>query len=518
MHDLVLTDAHLPQVRNALVAAMDVASGARGKATYYHSSDEQAQAVCDHIAKLYQVSKELPLIVASMQGTNGFYIQEALLNEFKQTTKRGHNRIVNPLDWDDERLRDRAVSACLDNLDKNAGIPYVLRMFKTMKDRKINNRRSRGFALRYILGNPNLEFVCVKYRAKVRDILTHAWGEKLTGIIVSVSSKMSSGVPLEEKDVEIFRNNVLIHSQKSDTYLANILLFVFGSGGAFDESEYPVISQWVIAHTDVTDCHLVPEEILKGLLSNKNHPQHESMWGSENAKKATLELIRKSNKVETANQSVRKTKQNKQLGIEVESRVSEADDPIALLKTCYENGFELELVDRLSKLAKKNRYHDFPYQKIGIILDSSPSMKGHRNESKNTPRAISDFTLRVLRESASATVIGTDYGDMAGCFIRLMGNGDKPEAVFVLSDGYENSYDGLLNEVVTAWHKIEGALPVFHISPLGFAETNAKARGMGSNVLSLVATHKTLPVQMQAHMLEADTKLWLTQAVARLAS
>jgi hypothetical protein len=127
----------------------------------------------------------------------------------------------------------------------------------------------------------------------------------------------------------------------------------------------------------------------------------------------------------------------------------------------------------------------------------------------------------VLLESADAVPVsfGSTRTELANALVFGLGlydQGERPDAVFVLSDGYENDYDGLFSEVVSAWHKLDGYTPVIHVSPVGSAEANAKARPLGDGITSMVATHKTLPMLIQARLLELDTRAWLMNAVEAL--
>jgi hypothetical protein len=523
MTDIILSDNQVEQVRNAVIAGLDVASGARSKATYYHSGDEQRAATRDQIGKIYNVSKELPLILGSIKGATGFFIQEAMLNEFEQTTMRGHNRVVDPRIWNDERLCNRALLVCLDNLDKNAGLPYILRMFASFKERKINNRRSRDFALSFIWGHRNLEFISVKYREKLRVILTHLWGERMTHAMLTISKNALNGTT-DEKSMEIAQDLLYKYSEYDVEYLDKILLYIFGKGvkSRYLKRDFPVIFQVFKAKTDFRACNLVPEEVITGLLADPNHPQHAEFWGDKERQTSTIELIRNASKVETANQAVRKTKQEKTKGIKrAKDRTNEVTDPIALLKTIYETSdaeTHNAMLDRLHKLAIEKKYENFPYNNIGVVFDGSRSMRGHRLESKNTPLAISEFTKMVLQKTTGCSVINRyvdEDTNLAEAFLNVITN--DMDAVFILSDGYENAYDGLLSSVVKRWKALTGrVMPIFHVSPLGFAEANAKARPLGDGIVSMVADHKTLNVQIQSHMLEADTRLWLSAQISRL--
>ena len=85
--------------------------------------------------------------------------------------------------------------------------------------------------------------------------------------------------------------------------------------------------------------------------------------------------------------------------------------------TGYETSFTDEIRTAIGKLAEKKKIKDFFYQNIGIVLDDSVSMTGHKAESKNTPRAVADFTSKVLMASAKESVIvktRDEITDLAG--------------------------------------------------------------------------------------------------------
>ena len=522
MAKMIVSDASAARIKTAVVSALEVSGSASSKATHYHSADEQKSAVREHMQKLYSVGKELPLIVASLQGARGYYVQEALLNEFEKTMHGGRNSVVSPADW--KPISNTAIEHCIANLDKNAGTPYVLRMFVDLKERKINNARTRRVVLSWIWGHEALEFISVKYRAKLRTILTHIYGSRTSSDLVRIVKSALAGTT---NDRGINREHELLveylPQDREQEYAEKILLYIFGAGekALYPQGKFRYLSQVYRAHEDVMHSNFVPEEVLVGILSNPEHPQHDDLWATPEKQAETLELLRKEGTVETANQAVRKTKQEKKKGIKRESRVAEATDPIALLKTYYENPDDTTVLNRLAELAEKNKYKDFPYQNIGIVTDRSISMRGHHMQSKNTPRAVAQFTQFVLEVSCQNVMLSpTETGaeaDLAEAFIGCL-NGDNLDAVFILSDGYENSYEGLLNEVISVYNQMESPLPVYHVSPIGGSEVNAKARNLGSNVASIAATWKSLPVAIQAGLLEADTRQWLANQVQRLES
>ncbi len=529
MEKLVLTNNMLSTVKQSLIDGLTIASGAKGSATYYHKGDEQVKAIQAQVKSLYKLSKELPLIVATQKGATGQFVSEVLFNEFKNTLKGGACNIVNPIDWYDNGLSNKAVLSALNNLGEN-GLPYVLRLFVSLKEAKINNERSRKIMLGFIWGQPNLEFYAMKYRNKIAEILRHVYGKKMTSVLLSIAQKQvnleGSNIVGTEKEVNIANEYILKYFNGDSVRAFKLLLFIFkkDAGVNYGATEFPLLSEYQKAKVDITNAKTVPEEVLLGLIANVKHPQYHSMWSTDIQREATKALIRKNVTVTSVNQQVRQTKSTAKLGVEKIVNLEKATDFLALYKTGYENGWTDELENAIDKLAEKKKIVGFFYQNIGIIVDDSNSMTGNKVESKNTPKAIADFTARVLCMSTKTSLVTKTDGevtDLATAFIKLLKaeNSRKPfDAIFILTDGYENAYDGLTNEVISIWKAETGRdIPMFQISPITSAEMGANVRKIGQNVVTMAINNPAaLQPQINARLLEIDTKRWLENQVLAL--
>jgi len=322
-------------------------------------------------------------------------------------------------------------------------------------------------------------------------------------------------------------NEYILRYYNGDMVKASkLLLFIFkkDTGVTYGANEFPLLSEYMKAKVDITSTKKVPEEVLLGLISNVRHPQYHSMWATDIQKEATKALIRKNVEVTSVNQQVRQTKSTAKLGVEKTVDLEKATDFLALYKTGYENGWTEDLHKAIDKLAEKKRIPGFFYQNIGVIVDDSISMTGHKAESKNTPKAIADFTARVLGKSAQtalATKTDGEVTDLASSFVQLLKaeNPSKPyDAIFILTDGYENAYDGLTNEVISIWKAETGRdIPMFQISPITSAEMGANVRKIGANVVTMAINNPVaLQPQINARLLEIDTKRWLENQVLAL--
>ena len=321
MEKLVLTQNMLSTVKQSLIDGLTIASGSKSSATYYHSKDEQMKAIQVQIRNLYKLSKELPLIIASQKGATGRFVSEVLLNEFKQTLKGGACNIVNPIDWYDNGLSDKALLSVLNNLaGSDNGITYVLRLFMDLKNEKVNNERMRKIVLGFIWGQENLEFYSMKYRNKIAQILKHVYGVKKTSILLSIAQKQVNihGANLvgTQKEIAIVNDAILKYFNGDSIRAFKLLLFLFKKKGVeYGEMEFPLLSQYQKAQTDITGVQNVPEEVLLGLISSVRHPQYHSMWSTDLQKEATKAMIRKNVKVTSVNQQVRQTKSTAKLGV-----------------------------------------------------------------------------------------------------------------------------------------------------------------------------------------------------------
>jgi hypothetical protein len=410
MENLVLTQKLLASVKQSLIEGLTIASGSKSSATYYHGKDEQMKAIQGQIKNMYKLSKELPLIIASQKGATGRFVSEVLLNEFKNTLKGGACNIVNPIDWYDNGISDKAVLSALNNLGES-GLPYVLRLFVDLKNARVNNERSRKIALGFIWGQSNLEFYAMKYRNKIAEILKHVYGVKKTSILLSIARKQvnleGANIVGTEKELTIVNECISKYFNGDSIRAFKLLLFLFKKdvGVNYNATEFPLLSEYQKAKVDITGIKTVPEEVLLGLISSTKHPQYHSMWSTKIQKEATKALIRKIVEVTSVNQQVRQTKSTAKLGVEKHVDLEKATDFLALYKTGYENGWTDELKSAINKLAEKKKIEGFFYENIGVIVDKSNSMTGHKQESKNTPKAIADFTARVLMASAKKTNI-----------------------------------------------------------------------------------------------------------------
>ena len=523
MANLVLSESQLVSIRKGLIEGLTIASGSKSSATYYHSKDEQIAAIKKSVHDLYNLSKELPLILANQDGATGKFVSEVLLNELKKGFNGGSCNIVNPIDWYDNNISEKAVLNALYKLGADNGITYVLRLFMNIKEDKINNKRTRKTILWYIYSQNNIEFYAVKYRNKLSAALKHAYGVQNTLKLLDIAKTYvkSSVYETDEKRKFAYRMYLRYLGGMFDDITAfKLLLFIFKKLSKSNKplkSELPFVYEYYVAKKDITKVKNLPEEVVLGIIADKKHPQYDELWSTEAKRKMAKRIIRENVKVTSVNQQMRQTKSNKNLGVKKTVDTNKVTDYLALYKTGYENGFTTELWDAIDKFAEKKKIKDFPYENIGIVLDVSKSMEGHVVESKNTPKAIANFTAKVLEKSAKRVITAKtdgDFTDLSTAFVKLLKNEDQInnfDAIYIITDGYENMYDGLTNEVIDVYLKESGRyIPIYQISPITGAEVGSNVRKISNDVTTLAINNPSvLKLQMEAKLLESDPKKWL---------
>jgi hypothetical protein len=173
---------------------------------------------------------------------------------------------------------------------------------------------------------------------------------------------------------------------------------------------------------------------------------------------------------------------SKEAGVELEFDPTK-QDMIKLYVYAMEQGSNSDIKKAIEKKAK-NAAASFPlkYGNIGIVLDNSRSMYGSDTQ-KNRPLAISLAMKDILTASAKKTNLVVTGGELdqfgltkasgstslAEALLEVIEN--NPDAVYILSDGYENTPAGRVNEVICSLREMGIDTPIFQMSPVMATES-----------------------------------------------
>jgi hypothetical protein len=339
--------------------------------------------------------------------------------------------------------------------------------------KKANNARSRKLILRTILASPRLQLWAVKYRTKVTRALVHAWGRRLASILREVLKRDQRLWSAKEQSIVSQHLLRFANSGRKENGAVALecVRFVFG---VRDRLTLPLLMAYEGAKADLGAGKKLPPEVLEGIRSTF----HKSV-----AKETILELTKDSM---SSGQRMTVQKRAKAAGVEVEWDPMR-QDAVKLYIHAFECGLDDTIVRAME--AKAEQAADmFPahYDRVGIVIDASQSMIGDEETQPLRPMATAlamrDMLMHVGGHGA-VSYCGGDLGnppqlvrplgDTAladGLVEVLMAREEMPDAVFVISDGYENAPAGRFAEVLAQVRQMGIEVPVYHLNPVFAAE------------------------------------------------
>jgi hypothetical protein len=357
------------------------------------------------------------------------------------------------------------------------------RVVKLFQGLTTNNARTRKLVLRVLLGAPRIELWAVKYRRKMREALTHAWGRRTASILCAILSKGHAARTPKERSILREQLDRFAPVASIDR-VRECVAFVLGA--EIGAVTLPLLVARRAAQHDLTAGAKLPLEVLEGIRS---------VFHKEAKREDVLRLT-----AEGLTRTQRMTVQRSARAASVDVAMDPKEyDAVRLYLYAFEMGMTEEIARALSEKARfvASRLA-MTYGSIGILVDASGSMRGG-DDQKLRPMATVLALRDVLSHVAPATVV--TVGGLRGDDALVRPAGDTsladglltlldaaPDAIFVLSDGYENRAAGRFAEVVTALREAGIRTPIYHLNPVFAAES----KGVRALCPDLVPT---LPVQ-----------------------
>jgi len=466
------------EVGRTICAFLDTATTSFGRATHYNTKQEQQAAELKAHRELFNLERDIYTILLTLQGVTDRSRQIGM----KTLLSHSRNGVTGILTPGSER-------EVLYQMIRSLPVPRMLKMIDGLRVgneelglKKANNARTRKLILRSLLSSKSLQLWAVKYRSKMRMALTHAWGERKTGVIRSILSK-DKWTPKEQS---IVRHNLDRYAGDHVITTRECAAFILGSPCQWN---LPLFKAFVAAKDDLKAGAKLPLEVLEGIRST---------YHKDVSKEEALKLVATTGTL-TTHQKMTVQKRAKAAGVEVEMDPTKYD-AVRLYLYAFECGLSPEVTAALDKKAKKAA-NIFPakYDRLGIIVDASASMYGDRTQALRPMAAT--LAMRDMLKHTSKQVHITYAGGACADLVRPEGETDlasgllevlesMPDAVFVLSDGYENAPAGRFNEVIQAIREIGIQTPVYHINPVYAAEAGS--------IRSLSPDVPAMPVQTPA--------------------
>ena len=478
---------------------VDVANTATNRATFYNSKEEQAEATLSMHKNLYGINR-------------GIYAASLLLDGITDHTKMvGIQTLLgmsNPTDRDRSLITIDKETEVIAYVLTQLPVQRMLNLYIDLKSKRVNNSRTRRIIMLSILNSRNLEFWAVKYRNKLKVSIEHATGKKYLSIIKSILSKQdfkSGRLIYTQKEQEIMQSVVFKHVHaKPAMEVAECLAFILGCKNTYT---LPILKSFVDAKTDLAKGNKLPREILEGIRSTYH----------KDAKTATVLETTKTQL--TAKEKMKTQKNAAKHGVKVEfSAKDQAVVDLYIHSYANDNMVTPDVAEALKAKAIKAAVNSpLAYNKVGILIDGSASSIGNKTQHLKpiaTNLAIRDLLVatsdKAFIEYAGGVV--TDEGlvipigetNMAKQLVRLFKQ--EPDAIFILSDGYENAPAGRVDEIIDAVRKLGIDTPVFQISAVLAGEVGGVKRLSKYVSVLPVSKPEAIGFSMVKVMLEQSAK------------
>lgn len=469
---------------------LDVATTSFGRATHYNTREEQQVAELHAHDALLSMSRDLYAIFMALPGTLDRAVQIGL-KKLLGTERNGvPEQLLLP--WQEREILYHMMQAL--PAQRMLKLIDALRIGnEELGLRKANNARTRKMILRTLLGSSRLELWAVKYRSKVKRALIHAWGQRLASVIREIVNKKPGR--WSDKEKGIMHKNVYRFSQKTNFGLAcDCIQFVFtGKCSMYHSARLPLITAFGEAKRDLKKGSKLPPEVLEGIRST---------FHKDVPKEKIIEITKDSM---TNIQRLHVQKRAKEAGVEVEMDPLNYD-AVQLYIYAFECGLNDEISQALYEKARRSA-KAFParYERVGIVVDMSKSMEGDKTQPLRpaaTALAMRDMLVHTAEHGVTEYVGGGGDPTPAGSASLVRPLGDtaladalvrvlqkEPEAVFVISDGYENAPAGRFAEVMRLVREAGINTPIYHLNPVMAAESR------GIRELAADEGVPTLPVQ-----------------------
>lgn len=491
--------AHLSnQDEQALIQSffkfLDGATTATGRATFYNSKKEQEVALNQLHQNLFEKERGIYGLAMLLPGVTDYSIQLGITNLLGKGLNQG------------SILNAKQEQILIKHLATQLPAPRMLKLFIRFRQLRRNNARTRKLILGSILNSKRIELWSVRYRRKMATALTHAWGLRTTGILFSILKKET----ISDKEVMILDRHIFsfVKNKKLVNRVAECIGFVLGNEKKLN---LPLLSAYVEAKTNLNKGVKLPYEVLEGIRS---------VYHKDTPNEAVLDL--------TKNNLTKGQKIGFQRKAETE-KVEVAFNPmhydaVKLYIYAFERGLSENIQHALQLKAEKTAARlPIQFGNVAILVDNSASMQGV-GEQALRPMAVALATKDALvaaSESAKVSFMNSvqstqdlpmPYGDtsMAMQVLNMLKSG--VDTLFIISDGYENSPSGRVDEIIRLARKIGVNTPVFQVTPVMAAESGG-LRAL-SDLITVMPVSK--PEAMALGMLKASFEINLENGVLAL--
>lgn len=441
------------------------------KSTYYNSKEEVIKNADMLHNEIFKEDRELYTYLLYFE--NSTYYSKSLIIE-----KLLSNSLYNPQNKD-LLEKDPTLVEIEEKLILNAlygeNMTHALKMLLRLKEKKVNNARTKRIILKFIFDRNNVDYITVKYKNKIKQLLIHALGLKTVNDILERRNEWKKSF---DKWIGVYGN----------PYSLEVFDFVFNKEREYTSKhlqEYVRVKESFKNNTmNFSNPINLPKEVVEGFNNfyqrNINLSTIIAMTNTSNKQKIQLQ-----------NTVKRHSNNNFELDIDFNKY-----SPIELYKYLYNKNdlsqreYE-EIIGIIHEKALEIRDKiDFDFTNTAIILDLSDSNYSSK-ENRLNPFYKSLIFAEVFNDKAFIIPIGgkmnkkglyEPMGDTNLTKGLLQAVKIKCKDIIVLSDGFENV--GNFDKTYKQLKKIGYNLNVIHLNPV-FSPKDMEFKTISDDVVTI---------------------------------
>jgi hypothetical protein len=369
-------------------------------------------------------------------------------------------------------------------IDSVAGLAVVdgLRAFR------VNGRLAREVGLRFLLGHPELPALAANHRARLTALFRHFLGER-TWSAVSRALRLSTDAD------ERFLQRTVLRYASAPAIARETLGFLAGLGRVARAPEAPARAPWLIVPwaTRVAPAAAPVEFHPTHALLQRSLAARRSLSEGEGLSQETLSGLRGTYHREVSMEQVRLLAATKR-AVRTDGRLT------AVYKRLLTEKKSPETVR--GELASCAMPVPVIPARVAVVLDLSASTVSS-GERLHHPAALGQAVTRrlavglsdvSLRQVGGASSVGDLFAvpkgetDLATAVLRSAQ--ERPDAIIVITDGYENVRAGDTAHVVVGLRRLGMSTPVFQVAPVFTPAEDIESRRLGVEIIPMPVHHE----------------------------
>jgi hypothetical protein len=465
---LRVLDEARDKVKLAVLRFLDSIATATGRETFYNTREEQLAAEAAIHQAVFDLDRGLYSVLLALPGGND------------HSTQVGVRRLLDEPRAKEELLSHDQEARLLRLLIERLPPQRLIKLFVMLQQGRINNRRTRRLILESILGSGKLPLWSVKYRLKLRAALRHALGTGQANGVRDLTSQDQRDRAGAVKLERLLGRYLPADADRGTVY--ECVNFILGGKRKY---AIPLLAAFHGAQTDLEQGQALPVEVLEGIRSrfHKDVPHAR-----------VLELANKAGTI-TEGQKLALQRSAAKHDVELIFDARKAD-MVRLYVYALECGMTAEVRQALDEKARRHAHGlAVRYDRIGIVVDASASMLG-TVRGKYRPLAVSLALRDILAASAREAHVRASHGSFdenglirpegeTSLAVALVGLAAQHlEAIYLLTDGYENAPAGRVDEVVRQLRIMGITTAIYQMTPVLAGEVTG-VRSLSSLVSAL---------------------------------